>query len=553
MTSYLALLRLQLLSRFADLKPRNLVAQLRARKGRTIGMLIAYLVAFGYMGAFLIFIEMYMLDFFMSTGMPDMLLSVAVTLSMMGTLVMSFFFIMSALYFGRDAAFIAALPVKPRTVLSAKLTQVWISEVGFSLLIILPAAILYGIRVGPDALFYLRALIAALFAPVLPIVIVSFVSTVLVRFSVLWKHRDMIATVSGIVFIMAYMFFAFNMGSMNGSGEAADFVAQFMQSNITRIESMTRVFPPAGWAAKGMLGDWGSLLLFLIVCAAAAVFTVWAVGFWYQKLSMLQGETPTETKKGGIKNASFAGSSAFKALCLRETRQIIRVPSYATNSLPTALMPVFMVGMLYFVMNNALSQDGQSLEMLLKEVDTGLVLPILTAVMAYMAGMNPALSTSVSREGKGHDFMNALPVSSKTIILSKLTVGYSLSLVGVLASAVLLAILVPGFALHAALAFLLCALYTFLTACLALARDVKKPKLDWVTEQEAIKQNFGAAIGMFLGWAILIALAGVTVGLFLLNINMYLYFAVMAVLLGVSAFLAYRYLMKTAGKYYCAG
>lgn len=142
MKSFCALLKLQLLSRYADLKPRNLKTQLTEKRGRTIGMIIAYIVAFGYLGGFLIFAENAVLNFLIKIGMPDLLLSMAVTLSMLGTLIVSFFFIMSSLYFGRDGAFIAALPVKPRTVLSAKLAQVWISEVGFSLLIILPASIL---------------------------------------------------------------------------------------------------------------------------------------------------------------------------------------------------------------------------------------------------------------------------------------------------------------------------------------------------------------------------------------------------------------------------
>ena len=554
MTGFFPLLRLQLLSRYADFKPRNLKQQFREKKSRAILSVLGVIVLVVYLGGFLFFIENAMLDFLMKSGMPDLLLSMAVTLSMLGTLIMSFFFIMSALYFGRDAAYIASLPVKSRTVLAAKLTQVWISEVGFSLLIILPAAILYGIKVGPEPLFYLRALVAALFAPVLPIVIVSFVSTLLIRFSALWKHRDIIATVSGIVFIGAYMFLAFNMGSMSGSGEAADFVAQFMQSNMTRVEAMTRMFPPASWAAKGILGDWGQLLLFLVVCAAASALAVWAIGFWYRNLSMLQGETPTETKKkGGVKNASFSGNSAFKALCLRELRQIIRVPSYATNCLPTAFMPVFMVVMMYFAFSKAGGPNGEGLDALLGTINTDLVLPILTGVMAYMAGLNPALSTAVSREGKGHDFLTALPVSAKTAMLSKLTVGYALSLVGVLAADIAMIVFLPRFALHAVLAFVLCALYTFLTACLVLARDVKHPKLDWVTEQEAVKQNFGAAIGMFVGWGILVALAGITVGLFYLNVDMYLYFFIIAAILAVLSFLAYRHLMNTAERYYCGG
>ena len=553
MTGFFPLLRLQLLSRYADLKPRNLKTQFREKKGRTIGMIIGILFAVVYLGGFLIFLENGILSYLMKMGMPDLLLSMAITMSMLGTLIISFFFIMSSLYFGRDAAHIASLPVKSRTVLAAKLTQVWISEVGYSVVFILPAAILYGIRVGADPLLYLRALLAALGAPILPIVLVSFVSTLLIRLSSLWKHRDMIATVSGIVFIGAYMFLAFNMGSLSGGGEMEDFVASFLGSNMARVDALTRAFPPAAWAAKGALGDWGQLLLFLAVCAIAAAFAVWVIGFWYRNLSMLQGETPaTARKKGGVRSGSFTGGSAFKALCMREIRQILRVPAYATNSLPTCLMPAFMVGMMYFAFSRA-GADGETLDMLLDQINPDLLLPILTAVMAYVAGMNPALSTSISREGKGHDFLTALPVSSRTMVLSKLAVGYVMSLAGVVLATIALAVLLPKFALYALLAFVLCALYTYMTACLVLARDVKHPKLDWVTEQEAMKQNFGAAIGMFMGWGILIALAGLTYLLFTWEVGLVPYFLIMAALLSGGCVLTHWLLMRAADKYYCQG
>ena len=556
MTGFFPLLRLQLLSRYADFKPRNPKAEFKNNRGRSVARLIGLIVLIVYLGVFLYFMEKAMLDALTQMGMPDMLLSMAVTLSMMGTLIMSFFFIMSSLYFGRDAAFIAALPVRSRTVLAAKLCQVWISEAGISLIIIMPAAILYGIQAGAEPLFYLRALVVGLCAPVLPIVIVAFVSTLLIRLSSLWKHRDTIATVSGIVFLALYMYAAFNMGAVSGdSQEAADLVMKFMQSNYARVEAMTRVFPPAGWGAKGILGDWGMLLLFLAVSAAAMALAIWAIGFWYRDLSMLQSETPTTSeKKGGTKNASFSGGSAFKALCTREFKQLLRVPSYATNCFPTAFMPAFMVVMMYFVFTRSMNSNGGSMTDMLASISTDWILPILTAVMAYMAGLNPALSTAVSREGKGHDFMNALPVSAKTIVLSKLAVGYALSLAGVLAAAIAVAVLIPAVALQAALAFVLCALYTYVTACLTLARDVKHPKLDWVTEQEAVKQNFGAAIGMFVGWAILIALGALTYLLvFVWKLGMIPYFCIMAALLTACCVFFHWRLMKTAEKYYCQG
>ena len=156
MTGFFALLRLQLLSRFADLKPRNFRNALKEKKGRTIGMAILIVFLVIYLGAMLFIVENKILDILMKMGTPDMLISMVVTLATVGTLIMSFFFVLSSLYLGRDAAYLAALPLKSRTILSAKLTQVWISETCIDALLLLPACILYGVKVGVDAGFWLR-------------------------------------------------------------------------------------------------------------------------------------------------------------------------------------------------------------------------------------------------------------------------------------------------------------------------------------------------------------------------------------------------------------
>ena len=128
MTGFFALLRLQLLSRFANLKPRNLRNALKEKKRRTIGMAVLILFLVVYLGSMLYIVETKMLDIMMRMNAPDMLITMAVMLATVGTLLMSFFFVLSSLYLGRDAAYLAALPLKPRTIMSAKLVQVWISE-----------------------------------------------------------------------------------------------------------------------------------------------------------------------------------------------------------------------------------------------------------------------------------------------------------------------------------------------------------------------------------------------------------------------------------------
>ena len=173
MTAFFALLKLQLLSRYADLKPRNLKTQLKEKKGRTIGMIVLIIFLIAYLGGMLYFIETKMLSLMMQMGMPEMLISMAVLLCMAGTLVLSFFFVLSSLFLGRDAAVLASLPLKPRVLLGAKLAQVWVSELGISAVVLLPACILYGTRTGAGAGFYLRLIPIWILIPVIPICLIA--------------------------------------------------------------------------------------------------------------------------------------------------------------------------------------------------------------------------------------------------------------------------------------------------------------------------------------------------------------------------------------------
>ena len=554
MTGFFALLRLQLLSRYADLKPRNLKTALKEKKGRTIGMFVAIAFLVIYLAVVLYIVETKMLDLLIQMRTPEMIISMAVMLATAGTLIMSFFFVLSSLYLGRDAAYLASLPLKPRTILGAKLTQVWVSETCIDALLILPACILYGVKTGADFSFYLRMIPVWLLIALLPICVIAFLSSLLIRLSALWKHREVLLTVSGIALLIAYMFLMMNVGSITGdAADSGEMMKQFLTSNSARIAGMTKMFPPAAWAAEGILGqNMGMYFVWIAVSLAAPVFTVWLLGYSYRTLSMLQSETPGSGKKKLTGKESYASGSQLKACCLRELKTILRVPSYATNILPVCFMPLLMVFMMSMIAGNA-GGDEDSLRMLLDHLPQVAVMGILAAVMAYMGGMNPALSTAVTREGKGHGFLTALPVPFMTFIRAKFIVGYGLSTLGLAAATVALIVLFPDQVLPAVLALILCLLFSYVNSALALSRDIKKPRLDWVTEQEAVKQNFGVLISMLISWGILIALAGLTYFLITWGLEMIPVFAILAaVLVGLSVG-AHFILKRSAEKYYCAG
>ena len=551
MTGFFALLRLQLLSRFADLKPKNLKKAFAEKRGRTVGMTIAIIFLVLYLGGMLFFLEKTALDVLGKLGMENVLVAMAIMLAMIGTLIMSFFFIMSSLFLGRDAGYLAALPLKPRTILGSKLAQVWVSETLISAVLLLPACIQYGIRVGAGIGFYVRLIPVWLLVDVIPIAIVAFVSTLLIRLTALWKHREMLTTVFSILFVVAYMILMFNMGGMTGdSASGGEMMEQFFMNYSARITMLTKVFPPATWAAQGLLGDWGQLALYIAANLAAAALVIWLVGYVYRKLSLLQTEAPTGDSRKRTVKESFETGSAFKACVQRELRTILRVPSYATNILPIAFMPLLMVIMLYFVIGRSSGEGGTLQQLLAGAVSETLITGILFAAMAYVGGMNPALSTAVTREGKGHDMMKSLPVPVETIIRSKFVVGFGLSAIGTLSAGIALVVILPGMTVSVILASVMSLLFAYLNACLALIRDIRKPRLDWVTEQEAVKQNFGVMISMLISWGILIALGIASYFMITAGIDKFLYTAIICAVLLLICIVVRRRLSKTAEKYY---
>lgn len=178
---------------------------------------------------------------------------------------------------------------------------------------------------------------------------------------------------------------------------------------------------------------------------------------------------------------------------------------------------------------------------------------IPAVLIAMMAGINPALSTAVTREGAGHSAMASLPLPARTIVRAKMAMGYSLSALGCLLAGFTLVIIMPALALHAGLAVILCLLYTYLCCALSLICDIRNPKLDWLTETEAIKQKSGSLIGLLISWGLLIALGAFGFVLLQLGLEMLSFCGLLITVLLLFSLLARGTLLRTADAKYCQG
>ena len=202
MKSYFLLLRLNL---------RNLLAGFRGAMRKPngkidISRLILYplaLLGMLTLAGFVIFMEFSMFSAFEMLNAPEMLPGLAILLAMVTALLFSVFQMLAALYFSRDTASMAYLPLTSRTVLAAKWTEVYVSELLFSLLIAAPAVVLYGIHYAADWTYYLRMVPVLLAVNCIPLTISLLLASILGRFTSLTRHKEVWVVLGTVLMLVA--------------------------------------------------------------------------------------------------------------------------------------------------------------------------------------------------------------------------------------------------------------------------------------------------------------------------------------------------------------
>ena len=169
---------------------------------------------------------------------------------------------------------------------------------------------------------------------------------------------------------------------------------------------------------------------------------------------------------------------------------------------------------------------------MLETADSASIVAVMAGISGFIASANGITSTAISREGQSLYFAKYIPVSMKKQLGAKAFSGILLSAVGIVLMNAVAVVLGVGI-LEAVIALLLGIGITVATSFVGLVIDVSKPKLSWMNEQQAIKQNVNVMLHMLIGTilAAVIIIPPLVVGFNL--IVTVLYVAVMAVGLSV--------------------
>ncbi len=560
MSAFLTLLKLQCKLRIAVLKPQHwLPSKWNAwKEWRPLLMGLVYLALIGISVGTIIFMENGILIAFSSLAMPEMLLSLTMMLCMILTLVLGFFHVTSTLYFSRDSGFLAYLPASSKAVMASKLAIVLAGEIGITFLVFLPACILYGIHTAQSAIFYVKAILCVLFIPLIPMAISTLGSTLLIRFSSLFRHRDRIAVVGGIALLAGTVLLQMKMVSTIPDDAQAAFFIGLLADNQRLLQTFAGSFPPVLWATVGLSGSslqhfWYYLLFASSACALMGLALLWTGGR-YQKLAISQQEAYAQPSRGKKKHARLSTMhSPTWALFILQWREVLRTPAYALNGLiGIVMLPIMAIAFM-------LGQEGEAFQEIKPFIDQILhALPPVfmtlgaAGAMALVSSINPAGATAVSREGNRHELFRMLPVSNRKQVLAKQLFGFSILALSCLFFTIVLLLALPSFTLYILAALVYGLLFAYFSNAGSLALDIMHPKFKWRSEMEAIKQNMNAMISMFLSALLVIALGFLGWGLWELQVSAGLIAGIYLLVLAGLAWGSHYLLMRLANTAYAS-
>ena len=461
----------------------------------------AYLVLFvgimvGLLGGIFTYLSLSICGALTAAGMDWLYFALMGLLAVLLGIFGSVFNTYSSLYLSKDNDLLLSMPIPVNVIITSRLLSVYLMGLMYSLVVILPAVIVYWVTVSVSAGVIFGCLLLMLLISVFVLTLSCALGWVVAKISLKLKNRGFITVVVSLAFIVGYYFVYFK----------AQTIIQDLVANAAaygaRIKG--RAYPLYLFGRVGAGDAFAMLIVSAVVLALFALMWV-LISRSFLKIATSSGHTAKKVyKETAVKQRSIAA-----ALLAKEFGRFISSPNYMLNcGLGILLLPVCGVMLLW---------KGGAVISVLNEVfgeRAGCTPVLLSAAICMLASMNDMTAPSVSLEGKSLWLIQSLPITPWQVLRAKLGMQLLLTGIPVLFCTVCIAFIYPYTPLGLLLTVLVPMSYVLLSALFGLFLGLKMPNLNWTNEITPIKQSACVTIALFSGFGYTVLLCA---GFMLMN------------------------------------
>lgn len=454
----------------------------KSKKARSTGLAVVWvlliIMVIGYVGTF----AYGLILFEMEDIVPMYLYAVASLL----ILIFSFFKAGSVLFSMKGYEMLVSLPVSKAAIVISRFCCMYVTNLLAGLLIMLPGMAVYGYFVRPTAWFYVIFLLGTIFLPLFPLTISSILGAGITAISARTKHKSLAETLFMLAVIIGIM-----AGSMLLSEKEEMLTTDFLK-NMAEVLSaqIGRTYPPAIWFGNALSGDFGALVLLIVIPTVIFVIFIAILQKYFQSICMA---IHTVSAKNNYKMANLQVNGQVVALWKRELKRYFSSSVYVTNTIVGYVMAVIVAIGIFFV-----GMDEIENVLAVSNIEQ-----IFTKCMPYglacLITLTSITSCSISLEGNTLWQIQTLPVSAKQVYDSKILANLTVAAPFYLISVLFLSMSVDMSLLELFWLIVIPAAYLVFMCVAGITANLAFPVFDWENEVRVVKQSASMLVTMLTG------------------------------------------------------
>ncbi|MBR5408853.1 hypothetical protein IK112_02820 [Candidatus Saccharibacteria bacterium] len=435
-----------------------------------------------------------LLDSLTDVGAGFVVLTLFVIITSVLTLVEGIYKSGDLLFNCRDDDLMLSLPIKKSTVLFIRIFKLYVFELLYNSLFLIPAMIAYAVRVDVSWTFYLSSLAAILLLPIVPIVIGCIIGGIIVGVSSRFRLKNLVQIVVTMAFLLGIFIIFSNINS----------VIAGIAAHATSINDViTKLYYPAG-AYIGMVTDFNIINFLIFIAVHIAIFGIMllVLSKIYYKINSRAKTIKIHTHKTAYK---IKRRSAIHAIIAKEFNKFINTPVFVINAgfgLVLFVVACVLVNVNLDSITSFLQNYDVKLDFNLAEIVKQFAPAILFCLIVMASVMSSITSSMISLEGRAFNILKSIPVKPTTIIISKVLAAVLVMLPFILIGDLIMFAKFDFSLLEIILILLASIVLPLLAELIGIALNLKYPKMNAENDAEVVKQSVSTLIATFLGMGI---------------------------------------------------
>lgn len=415
-------------------------------------------------------------------GMVELLPELFMAITCMIGFITTIYKVKGILYDFQDFDTVMSLPVHTFEVVCSRLLLLYLINLSFTLVVMIPVSIAYGMLANPSVLYYVFSLVTVFVIPVIPMLLAMIVGALIAIVSSKFRHSNLVNLVITFVFFIGIFIVSFYFGN---SEEAIGEMGQYFTEKVDQIYPLAKMYRFAVIendivSALILMGE--SLLFFFL-------FTwIYARGFKKINTAMTTFYTKNNYKVGALKQGS-----PFMALYQKEVKRYFSSTLYVLNTgFGVVMMTVCAIATIFFTPESI----AQALEVPEISSTFALYVPV---ILSFCIVLTFTTACSISLEGKNLWILKSAPLTAMTIFYSKIAMNLTITLPAIFLNGLILWYGLKLSVVELAIVLFMPTSYAFFTAIGGLIINLLLPNLNWTTEVTVIKQSAATLVSSLLG------------------------------------------------------